>query len=137
MRVNERDLGIRECNAIFEVRTLKEEIERLKESIADLNGKTISSPCLSGMPHGVGETDRMAERLIRMQKMQSRLVYKEKKLEGARRAARGAIERIQSVGMRIFCTVYYLEGEDFETAQQLSGVSRGRCLEYRHRIELQ
>jgi len=136
MRVIESGLGVRECNAIFEARTLYEEIERLKESISDLNEKTISSPCLTGMPHGVGESDRMVERLIRMQKLQSRLEYKTRKLAGARRAAKAAVENIKSVGMRVFCTAYYLDAMEFEVAQQISGVSRGRCLEYRNRIEL-
>lgn len=137
MRVVENELGVRECNAIFGARTLHEEIERLKESIADLNEKTISSPCLTGMPHGTGDADRMVERLIRMERLQSRLLYKSRKLAGARRAASMAIEKIHSVSMRIFCTAYYLDAEDFETAQEICGVSRGRCLEYRHRIELQ
>ena len=137
MRVVENALGLRECNAIFEARTLHEEIERLKESIAELNEKTISSPCLTGMPHSAGNADRMVEDLIRMEKLQSRLIYKNGKLAGARRAAETAIERIKSISMRLFCTAYYLDGKDFDTAQMISGVSRGRCLEYRHRIEFQ
>ena len=80
MRVVENALGLRECNAIFEARTLHEEIERLKESIAELNEKTISSPCLTGMPHSAGNADRMVEDLIRMEKLQSRLIDKNGKL---------------------------------------------------------
>jgi len=137
MRVVENALGVRECNAIFGARMLHEEIERLKESIANLNEKTISSPCLTGMPHSAGNADRMVEDLIRMEKLQSRLIYKNGKLAGARRAAETAIERIKSISMRLFCTAYYLDGKDFDTAQAISGVSRGRCLEYRHRIEFQ
>ena len=127
-------LNERTRSALLAVRAAAQEMHEARESLVELEGQTIGSPKLDGMPKGSGLHDASAARLVHLDYARRKLDRAEREYKRARAAAIDACAGME-LHMKKFCEAYYAEGFPFEVAQILSGVSERQCYRYARRIE--
>lgn len=115
MRRTKETLSAQEGYKLRVVKDYAEELDRLRESLAELEGQTIGSPKLDGMPHGGSQSDAMAGRLIRKQRLEERVRDAERQLRRAINTAKRVIAPLPA-RMRLFYEAYYIEGYKLEDA---------------------
>lgn len=120
--------------ALIASRAAARELMEARDSLAELEGQTIGSPRLDGMPRGSGGHDASASRLIHLDYARRKLDMAERAYKRARHAAEAACEGMEP-HMHKFCAAYYAEGFPFEVARTLSGVGDRQCYRYVRMIE--
>lgn len=111
-------------------RDLVDEVERLRDTLKEIDLQTISSPNLDGMPKGSGDGDAMTRRVIRRDKVESKLWSAERALKRARTIGGRALREVKAA-MRLFCEAYYLDGASLEESCKYARIDARTAERYR------
>ena len=103
----------KERHMLRRARDLADEVERLRENLRELELQTISSPNMDGMPHGSGAGDALARRVIRKEKIESKLRSAERALNRSRTVGGKALRGVKA-SMRMFCEAYFIGAASLE-----------------------
>lgn len=118
MIINDKQVKI-----LRSTRVLWEELQQLRVDLAWERCGNIKAAWSDGMPKGSGNADRMAERLIHIEKMEKREERLERNLSEARARAHYVCRDIRSSPkMRLFFEAYCVDLRSVDMAQKLSGV---------------
>lgn len=110
-------------------RDLVDEVERLRETLREIRLQTVGSPNMDGMPKGGGDGDAMARRIIRKDKIESKLKAAERALNRARTVGGKALRDCRAP-VRLFCEAYYLEAGTLEESCKYARIDRRTAERY-------
>ena len=110
-------------------RDLVDEVERLREVLREIRLQTVGSPNMDGMPKGSGDGDAMARRIIRRDKIESKLKAAERALNRARTVGGKALRDCRAP-VRLFCEAYYLEAGTLEESCRIARIDRRTAERY-------
>lgn len=112
----------RERFMIRRARDLQDELTRLKECLKEAELQTISSPNMDGMPHGSGDGDAMARKIIRKDKLEQKIRTAERALKRSRAIGTKALRNVKAP-IRMFCEAYFFECATFEESCAYARIS--------------